>query len=275
MFGFLTSGTKDTVDPLVSVRSVSQWLRSLPVQDVIGRQQLVLGAFEMLRQPRKAIDPPRVQAVLFLDAALGADRRQLVKQYVENADSGTQLSQRIWQAAFDLAQGYIGVYQQARAGSRAVNRQSALEQLLPYCSPGSPTISAPTPSCASSLRLDSIKWVEFHSIYMRAVELERPRADGARARSQHNAVDGGAGILRASRHQLNTGNMSPTELDWRCTDPRLELPETRRRRWASSSMSAARRIILPGQRFRPDAALPRHHAVEPAARPRDRRAASR
>ena len=91
MFGFLTSGTKDTVDPLVSVRSVSQWLRSLPVQDVIGRQQLVLGAFEMLRQPRKAIDPSRVQAVLFLDAALGADRRQLVKQYVENADSGTCL----------------------------------------------------------------------------------------------------------------------------------------------------------------------------------------
>src|SRR6185436_3637756 len=104
MFGFLSSGTKEIVDPLSSVRAVTQWLRALPAQDVIGRQQLVLGAFDALRQTRKPIDPSRVQALLFLDAALGADRRQLVKQYVENADSATQLSQRIWQAAFDLSQ---------------------------------------------------------------------------------------------------------------------------------------------------------------------------
>ena len=113
MFGFLSSGTKEIVDPLSSVRAVTQWLRALPAQDVIGRQQLVLGAFDALRQTRKPIDPSRVQALLFLDAALGADRRQLVKQYVENADSATQLSQRIWQAAFDLSQGYISVYQVA------------------------------------------------------------------------------------------------------------------------------------------------------------------
>src|SRR4030095_13274174 len=95
------------------------------------RQQLGLGAFDMLRQPRKPIDPPRVQAVLFLDGALGAARRQLSHQYVENADSGTQLSQRIWQAAFDLAQGYLGVYQYALEQALAQAGSPRWKQLLP------------------------------------------------------------------------------------------------------------------------------------------------
>src|SRR5437879_1603501 len=111
MFGFLTAGPRDLADPLISVKSVTQWLRGLPAQDVIGRQQMVLAAFDTLRQSRNPVDPARVQAVLFLDAALGADRRQLVKQYVENADSGTQLSHRIWKSAFDLSQGYVSTYQ--------------------------------------------------------------------------------------------------------------------------------------------------------------------
>src|SRR5947208_16473164 len=131
MFGFLTSGTREIIDPLASVKSVTAWLRGLPAKDVIGRQQAVLGALDTLRQARRPLDPARVQALLFLDAALGADRRQLVKQYVENADSGTQLSQRIWKAAFDLAQGYIGVYQYALEQAIAQGSNPRWRQLLP------------------------------------------------------------------------------------------------------------------------------------------------
>ena len=219
MFGFLTSGTKDTDDPLVSVRSVSQWLRSLPVQDVIGRQQLVLGAFEMLRQPRKAIDPPRVQAVLFLDAALGADRRQLVKQYVENADSGTQLSQRIWQAAFDLAQGYIGVYQQAlEQGLAQSTGNPRWKQLLPVLFARLAHYFG-TDAKLRVFRFERwipAKWVEFHSIYMRAVELELDRVPtvlGHGPNTTQWTVEQEY-LYALLIHQLNTGNMSPAELDW-------------------------------------------------------------
>src|SRR4030095_1343530 len=173
MFGFLASGTKEIVDPLISVRSVSHWLRSLPVQDVIGRQQLVLGAFDTLRQPRRPIDPPRVQALLFLDAALGADRRQLVKQYVENADSGTQLSQRIWQAAFDLSQGHVAGYQVAL-------EQALLQSNNPRWKPLIPLLFARlihyfgTDAKLRVFRYERwipAKWVELHHVYMRAAEL--------------------------------------------------------------------------------------------------------
>ena len=88
MFEFLTSSGKDTTDPLVSAKSVSVWLRQLPALDVIGRQQHVMKAFDGMRLSRKPIEPARVLAVQFLDSALGADRRQLIKQYVENAETG-------------------------------------------------------------------------------------------------------------------------------------------------------------------------------------------
>ena len=109
MFEFLTSG-KDTTDPLVSAKAVSVWLRSLPALDVIGRQQHVMKAFDAMRLSRKPIDPVRVRGLQFLDAALGADRRQLIKQYVENAETSPKLAERLWQAIFELSQGFMFAY---------------------------------------------------------------------------------------------------------------------------------------------------------------------
>ena len=111
MFGFLTPGTKEIADPLASPKSLSAWLRDLPAQDVVGRQQSVMRAFDAMRQSRRPADASRAQAIQLLDAALGADRRQLIKQYVENVDSAPKLSERLWQVVFDLAQGFIYAYQ--------------------------------------------------------------------------------------------------------------------------------------------------------------------
>src|SRR4030095_13517199 len=111
MFGFLTPGTKDITDPLASAKSVATWLRQLPALDVIGRQQHVMRAFDAMRQSRKPIDIARVQAVEFLDAALGADRRQLIKQYVENYDGSPKLAERVWKAIYDLSQVFMYAYQ--------------------------------------------------------------------------------------------------------------------------------------------------------------------
>src|SRR5437762_4248670 len=218
MFGFLTSGPKEIADPLVSVRAVTQWLRALPVQDVIGRQQLVLAAFESLRQPRKALDPSRVQAVLFVDAALGADRRQLIKQYVENADSGTQLSQRIWQAAFDLAQGYETAYQ-------SILEEALLQSNNPRWKSLVPLLFARlihyfgTDAKLRVFRFERwipAKWVELHHVYMRAAELgidRIPTMLGHGPNTTQWTVEQEY-VYALLIHQLNTGNMTPAELDW-------------------------------------------------------------
>jgi hypothetical protein len=218
MFGFLTAGPRDLTDPLISVKSVTQWLRGLPAQDVIGRQQMVLVAFDALRQSRNPVDPARVQAVLFLDAALGADRRQLVKQYVENADSGTQLSHRIWKSAFDLSQGYVSTYQ--------FLLQHALQQSNnPRWKPLVPLLFARlvhffgTDAKLRVFRYERwipAKWVELHQVYMRAVELGVDRVPTVLGHgpntTQWTVEQEYVYVLLI--HQLNSGNMSPAELDW-------------------------------------------------------------
>ena len=110
MFEFLTT-SKDTTDPLVSVKSVSAWLRQLPALDVIGRQQHVMRAFDGMRLSRKPVDPARVLAIQYLDASLGTDRRQLIKQYVENVETGPKLAERLWQAIYEMTQGFMTAYQ--------------------------------------------------------------------------------------------------------------------------------------------------------------------
>jgi len=218
MFGFLTSGTREIVDPLASVKAISAWLRGLPAQDVIGRQQAVLGALDSLRQARRPLDPARVQALLFLDAALGADRRQLVKQYVENADSGTQLSQRIWKAAFELSQGYETAYQSILEEALLQSNNPRWKSLVPLLFARLVHYFG-TDAKLRVFRFERwipAKWVELHHVYMRAAELgidRVPTVLGHGPNTTQWTVEQEY-VYALLIQQLNTGNMTPAELDW-------------------------------------------------------------
>ena len=219
MFGFLTPGTKDASDPLVSAKSVADWLRQLPAQDVIGRQQHVMRAFDGMRQSRKPVDLARVQAIEFLDAALGADRRQLIKQYVENHDSAPKLAERIWQAIYDLSQGFIYAYQTALEEAL---RQSGNLRWKPLA----PLLFARlvhyfgTDAKLRVFRYERWipgKWMELHRVYMRASELGVERVAVVMPSAGPNATSWTIEqeyLYVLLIHQLNTGNMSPPQLDW-------------------------------------------------------------
>lgn len=219
MFGFLTAGTREITDPLASSKLLSAWLRELPAQDVLGRQQAVMGAFEAMRQSRRPADLPRVQAIQLLDAALGADRRQLIKQYVENVDSAPKLSEQLWQAIFDLTQGYLYAY------------HGALEEALKQ--KGNPRWKAQVPVLFARLihyygtdaklrvsryeRWIPAKWMDLHRAYLRACELSVERIPTALGAAGPNATQWTVEqeyLFVLLIHQLNTGNMSPAELDW-------------------------------------------------------------
>jgi hypothetical protein len=190
MFGFLTSAAKEIADPLLSAKSVATWLRQLPALDIIGRQQQVMGAFEAMRQSRKPIDLGRVQAIEYLDAALGADRRQLIKQYVENYDGAPKLGERIWQAIYDLSQGFIYAY------------QSALEEALRQGD--SPRWKANAPLLFGRLvhyygtdaklrvfrfeRWIPAKWMDLHRTYLRSSELGMDRIPAVLGSAGPNAT---------------------------------------------------------------------------------------
>jgi hypothetical protein len=219
MFGFLTQQARDHPDPLLTAKTASAWLRQLPSLDVIGRQQHVMRAFEGMRQSRRSPDLNRVAGVEFLDSALGADRRQLTKQYVENVDISARLAERIWQALQEMCQGFIFAY------------QTALEQALaqtdnPRWKPVFPRLFSRlihyygTDAKLRVFRYERwipAKWMELHQLYMRATELGVERVPASLSGGGPNSTQWTIEqeyLFVLLIHQLNTGNLSPAELDW-------------------------------------------------------------
>ncbi len=233
MFGFLTPGTKEVADPLVSAKSVANWLRQLPALDVIGRQQEVMRAFEAMRQSRKSVEVGRVQAIEYLDAALGADRRQLIKQYVENFDNSPKLAERIWQAIYDMSQGFLFSYQAALEEAVRQNSNAKWKALTPLLFARLIHYYG-TDAKLRVYRFERWipgKWMELHRTFLRASELGFERVAASMPSAGPNATPWTIEqeyINVLLIHQLNTGNMSPPQLDWamsqlRAWSRRLEL----------------------------------------------------
>jgi cyclic-di-GMP-binding protein len=219
MFGFLTSGAKEASDPLVSTKAVAAWLRQLPALDVIGRQQHVMRAFEAMRLSRRPVDLARVQAIEYLDGALGTDRRQLTKQFVENYDGSAKLAERIWQSIYDMSQGFVYAYQTALEEALRQDGNARWKPLVPLL------FARLTHYYGTDAKLRVFryerwipgKWMELHRTYLRACELGVDRTPTLLGSAGPNATQWTVEqeyIFVLLIHQLNTGNMSPPQLDW-------------------------------------------------------------
>ncbi len=226
MFGFLNPGVRDAADPIVSAKAAAGWLSELPSLDIVARQQLVLRAFDGMRQSRRPVDFARAQALQYTDAALGADRRQLFKQYVESLETAPKVSERIWQASLDLAQGFIGAYQNVLETALAPSAYPRWKSHVPILFArlvhyyGT---DAKLRVCRHE-RWIPAKWVELHRTLLRASELGIERVP--------TSLGGGHGtgtqwtveqeyVYVLLIHQLNSGNLSPANLDWAATQIRM------------------------------------------------------
>jgi hypothetical protein len=225
MFSFLTSGTKDTADPLVAAKSVAAWLHHLPTLDVVGRQQQVMRAFEGMRQSIRPIDLARAQALEYLDAALGGDRRQLIKQYVENIDTNPKLAERIWLAIFELTQGFITAYQATLEEALAHGATSRWKPAVPMLF----TRLLHYYGTDAKLRVFRFerwipaKWMEVHRAFLRATEIGVEKSQCTLGAAGPNAMSWTPELEYLNVllvHQLNTGNLSPGGLDWACSQLR-------------------------------------------------------
>jgi hypothetical protein len=219
MFAFLSPASRDSADPIVSVKSASGWLRQLPSLDIVARQQLVLRAFDEMRQSRRAVDVARCEALQYVDAALGADRRQLFKQYVESLESAPKVSERIWQGSLDLAQAFIVAYQRVLEAALAPAANGRFKphvpvlfaRLIHYYG-----TDAKLRVCRHE-RWIPAKWLELHRAYMRASELGVDRVATSLGASGGHATQWTVEqeyVYTLLVHQLNSGNLSPANLDW-------------------------------------------------------------
>ena len=220
MFDFLRPRPKDQSDPLETPRTASAWFRQLPAHDVIGRQQHVIRAFEAMDRTGKPIDLDRVSAIEWLDAALGPDRDQLMRQYAEHAAGSAPLAEHIWRAAYDSSQGFIRVYKKSfdQAGvssARSAQWKRALPRLLVrliHCY----GIDAKLRVIRSE-RWIPAKWQGLHRLYRRAVELHIERMPMAVVGAEHGALPRSIEqeyLVVLLTHRLNTGSLAPGEIDW-------------------------------------------------------------
>jgi len=225
MFAFLNPSVRDATDPIISAKAASAWLRELPSLDIVARQQMVLRAFEGMRQSRRPVDFTRAHALQYVDAALGADRRQLFKQYVESLDSAPKVSQRIWQTSLDLTQGFIATYQhvlETALAPSALGRWKAqvpilFARLIHYYG-----TDAKLRVCRHEHWIPA-KWVELHRTFMRASELGVDRVATSLGGSHGSGTQWTVEqeyVYTLLVHQLNSGNLSPANLDWAITQIR-------------------------------------------------------
>lgn len=219
MLGFLTPQTKDAADPLQNAKSAAAWLRQLPALDVVGRQQHVIRALDLMRKGQYAVDLNRIAAIEFVDAALGADRRQLIKQYIENAESSPKLADRIWQALWEMSQAFTLAYQTALESALAQVANARWKAVLPLLFVRLVHFHGTDAKLRvfKHERWIPAKWIELHQIYLRSCELGCDRRPTALP-----AAGAGAQVWSAEQeylyvllvHQLNTGNLGPAEVDW-------------------------------------------------------------
>ena len=219
MFGFLTPQAKDDTDPLVSARSVSAWLRHLPTQDVIARQHHVMRIFDGMRQSSRPTDFHRVAAIQFLDTALGTDRRQLVKQYVENIDRSARVADRGWQAAQEMSQGFVYAYQTVLERALAEHSNPRWKAIIPQVFARLLHYHG-TDAKLRAFRHERwipAKWTNLHQLYARAIELSVARVAVALPSAGPGAMQWSTEqeyVYALIIQQLNMGSLSPAEIDW-------------------------------------------------------------
>ena len=219
MFAFLTPQAKDLSDPLQNAKAAAAWLRQLPSLDVIGRQQQVIAVLDATRKTQRDADLNRINAIQFVDAALGADRRQLIKQYIENSESAPKLADRIWQALWEMSQSFTMAYQFALETAVHQADNARWKAALPLLF----VRLVHFYGTDAKLRVFKYerwipaKWIELHGTYLRSCEMQCDRTSmalpAAGATAQPWSVEQEY-LYVLLVHQLNTGNLSPTEIDW-------------------------------------------------------------
>src|SRR5215472_2166098 len=219
VLGFLTPQPRDAADTLQNAKAAAAWLRALPALDVIGRQQHVINALDAMRKAQPVLDLGRIGAIQFVDAALGADRRQLIKQYIENAEGSPKLADRIWQSLWEMSQAFTLSYQSALEHALRQSGNSRWKSVLPLLF----VRLVHFHGTDAKLRVFKYerwipaKWLELHQTYLRACEMQCDRQSVALPAAGSAAQPWSAEqeyLYVLLVHQLNTGNLSPTEIDW-------------------------------------------------------------
>ncbi|HEX3632800.1 MAG TPA: hypothetical protein VHZ01_09865 [Casimicrobiaceae bacterium] len=107
MFGF----GKSIKDPLADAKTAERWLSTFPANDPLAAHSAILTELGTLSERNAHRSPARLEAVFRLDVQSEALRRTLTSQYHEHGTRSSRVESQLWQAMFDLTQGFLLCYQ--------------------------------------------------------------------------------------------------------------------------------------------------------------------
>lgn len=213
MFGF----SKTSKDPLSDAKSAERWLASLPANDLLAMHGAVLIELGALADGDARRTPARLDAVFCVDESCDRLRRSLIAQYLEHGALSSRIENQLWQALFDLTQGFLLCYQAfAKDASHypAANSKWRLQM---------PTLVARQ---IAHLGIDGkirlyryeqwipARWADLYSLFRMACseQIERKPAaaltSGMQTTIEHE-------FLQALLIQLvNSGNLAPHHVEW-------------------------------------------------------------
>jgi hypothetical protein len=212
MFGF----GKTTKDPLSDVKTVERWLAGFPANDPLALHAGVLGELGKATERDARRTPDRLDALFQADLQTEPLRKSLTNQYLEHGSRSTKVENQLWQALFDLTQGFLLCYQayarEVSAHAQSNKWQSLLPQLV-----ARQIIHQGLDAKIRLFRYEQwipAKWTDLHSLFQMAcsAQIERqPLAvlpEGGVTTIEHE-------YLRVLVLQLmNSGNLTPRHLEW-------------------------------------------------------------
>ncbi|TMH15258.1 MAG: hypothetical protein E6H68_09205 [Betaproteobacteria bacterium] len=98
-------------DPLADAKTAERWLASFPASDPLAVHSALLIELGALTERDARRAPARLEAVFHLDVQTEALRSSLTAQYLEHGSRSTRVESQLWQALFDLTQGFLLCYQ--------------------------------------------------------------------------------------------------------------------------------------------------------------------
>ena len=207
---------KDNKEPLADAKSAERWFASLPGNDPLAILNVVLGEIGKLCERDARRTPQGLEAVFRIDRDTRVLRDTLVEQYLEHASRSSKIEHQLWQALFDLSQGFLACY---AAFAREVSRhaqsnkwQGLLPELL-----ARQIMHLGLDARIRLFRYEQwipAKWAELHALFMLACaqQIERhplpANASGDTTTIEHEY------LIALVLQLVNSGNLTPKHLEW-------------------------------------------------------------
>ncbi len=207
---------KTSSGPLGDPRSAERWLPTLPANDPLLAQRSIVAELRALAERTARRGPSALEAVFSVDTYANGLAQTLTAQYVQHVGRSAKIGDQLWQALFELAQGFQECY---AAFARDVGDQSPSSKWRALL----PGLAGRQIACMrqdAKLRLyrcerwDAAKWSGLFGTFMRACGHRFEREPLRLTPMGGPTTIEREFLMTLLLHLANPGNLTPKEVEW-------------------------------------------------------------